>query len=262
MNVKNPFIIALILVVLITFINGIKHRMLYHPDRTHFAVKQDQVQELFLQNRNGNKLCAWYYSAGEGTKIVLFAHGNAGNLTFREEFMNQFRSHNISYLFFDYRGFGKSTGMSTIDSTVTDTIDWYKYIINTLKYKKEDIVAVGESIGSYPAAKLAEKYKLDKLIILYGLNSLSLTIKHMMPIIYPLVYVFVYNDLCVGEVLKQYKGKTLILHSKTDELVNYENATSNAAINTDTVELVVIQGGHNTPIIDWERVTQFIKNLD
>jgi uncharacterized protein len=258
MNFKQPFIIALIIVVLYSIVGGVKHRLLYHPDRKHFSPKPDQVQERFLKNNNGNRLCAWHYPAGEGTKLVLFAHGNAGNLTFRDKFMNEFRSHNLSFLFFDYRGFGKSTGNSTIESTVRDTEDWYKYAIDKLKYKKENIVPIGESIGSYPATRLAEKYNLDKLIVFYGLNSLSLIIRNMVPLIFPLIYVFVFNDLCVGDVLKKYKGHTLLLHSKTDELVQYENAVRNSKAN-EYAKLVEIKGGHNTPVIDWEIVINFIK---
>jgi esterase/lipase len=268
MNIIQPFKIALIFAILITIVNGMKHRLLYHPDRKVFNKKPDQVQEIFIRNRNGNRLCAWYYPAGEGTKLVIFAHGNAGNLTYRETFMNQFRAHSVSFIFFDYRGFGKSTGYSTINSSVTDTEDWYTYAINKLNYKKEDIVSVGESIGSYPAAKLAEKHELDKLVILYGLHSLALTVKHMMPLLYPLIYIFVFNDLHVGDVLKKYKGNTLLLHSKTDELVHYDNALNNLEVKkmTDednntygTTKLVEIQGGHNSPIIDWETVINFIK---
>ena len=258
MNFKNPFIIALIIVILYTIIGGTKHRLLYHPNCKQFNPKPDQVQELFLKNSNGNRLCAWHYFAGEGTKLVLFSNGNAGNLTFRNNFMNEFRSHNISFLFFDYRGFGKSTGNSTIESTVRDTEDWYKYAIDKLKYKKENIVSIGESIGSYPATRLADKYNLDKLVIFYGLNSLSLTVRNMMPLMYPLIYIFVFNDLRVGDVLKNTKGNTLLLHSKTDELVQYENAVRNSEAN-EHVKLVEIKGGHNNPVIDWEIVSNFIK---
>ena len=47
MNFKNPFIIALIIVILYTIIGGTKHRLLYHPNCKQFNPKPDQVQELF-----------------------------------------------------------------------------------------------------------------------------------------------------------------------------------------------------------------------
>jgi alpha/beta superfamily hydrolase len=255
---RQPFIIAIIIVILYTIVAGAKRRMLYYPDTKHFYPKPNQVNELFINNRNGDKLCAWHYPAGEGTKLILFAHGNAGNLTFRDNFMNEFRSHNVSFIFFDYRGFGKSTGHTTIDTTVKDTEDWYNYVVNILKYKKENIVIVGESIGSYPAAKLAAKYNLDKLVILYGLHSLALTMRYMIPIIYPLIYILIFRDLRVGDILKKYKGHTLILHSKTDEIIQYDNAIQNSKMN-DNIKLVEITGGHNTPKIDWEILINFIK---
>ena len=219
---------------------------------------QKPITEIYIKNRKGHKLCAWYYSAGEDTQIVLFSHGNAGNITNRINFMQKLMSHNISFLFFDYRGFGKSKGYSTIESTFHDTEDCYKFLINELHYSHDKIIPMGESIGSYPSSKLAVKYNSHKLIILYGLHSLAMTVKKMMSMMYPLIYIFVYNDLRVGDTLKQYNGEVLILHSKTDEIVNYCNATSNNDVCKNST-LVEINGGHNSPVIDWEIIDQYIK---
>lgn len=259
MELKKPIIIAVVLTIIFTLVNYFKHRLLYHPDKIHFAPKPEHIVEIYIPTRNGGKLCAWYYSAGEDREIVLFAHGNAGNITNRIHLMEKLTAHNISFLFFDYRGFGKSKGHSTIESTFHDMEDCYKFITNELKHSKNKIIPAGESIGSYPATKLAVKYNTDKLIILYGIHSLAMTVKGLMPVLYPIVYPFVYNDLRVGDLLKIYNGHVLILHSKTDEIVKYSNATSNNNIANNST-LIEISGGHNTAIIDWEIIDQFIKS--
>jgi esterase/lipase len=166
----------------------------------------------------------------------------------------------ISVCLFDYRGYGKSTGTTKINTLFYDMEDKYIYLTKTIQNNRT-IVAAGESIGSYPAAKLANKYQLKKLIIFYGLYSLSLTIKHLYPILHPFLKLFVSKDLQVYKELETYNGDTLILHSKEDNIVNYNNAIENSKIKSyGNIKLITITGGHNNAIIDWETVSLFIKS--
>ena len=60
--------------------------------------------------------------------------------------------------------------------------------------------------------------------------------------------------------METYSGDTLILHSKEDKIVDYNNALENSKIKSNgTIKLITINGGHNDSIIDWESVSQFIK---
>lgn len=260
MNIKSPLLLAILFTLIITIGFELKNYILFHPDKKTFYPKPEKVQEFFVQGRKNNKIWCWYYSAGEGSPIVLFSHGNAGNITFRTHIVTQLISRGISFIMFDYRGYGKSTGKTQMSTMFHDIEDVYKYMISTLNYKKDQVVVVGESIGSYPASKLATKYQCRKLIILYGLHSLSLTVKHLYPLLYPFAKLFVSKDLKVYEELKKYNGDTLILHSKEDKIVNYNNALENSKIKTNgNIKLITITGGHNDAVIDWESINQFIK---
>ena len=244
-------------------INILKNRLLFQPDREYFLDKPStEIDDLMLHGREMNILQCWFYSPSKKSdaateKIILFSHGNAGNLTYRQTFIKKCLEHKHAFLIFDYRGFGGSCGFSTIDTIVDDMEDCYKTLLD-MGYKTENIVAMGESIGSFPASKLAAKYQLPKLIILYGLHSLLETVNHLLPTISYFIHFFVQNDLRVDQNLKIYKGNTLLLHSKSDEIVSYNNALLNQKINNDRTKLIDITGGHNTPVINWSDIFLFI----
>ena len=261
MNFKSPLLLAIVITLILVILSESKQYLLFYPDKKYSAKKPDRVQEFFVKGRNQNNICIWHYSEGEGMPIILLAHGNAGNISNRIHIINECMSRGISICIFDYRGYGKSTGRTTTNTLFYDMEDTYKYLVNTLNYNKSQIIIAGESIGSYPAAKLANKYQTNKLIILYGMHSLSLTVKHLYPLVYPFIKVFISKDLRVFKELERYNGNTLILHSKEDNIVDYNNALENSKIKTNGhIKLVTITGGHNNPTIDWETINQFVKS--
>ena len=99
------------------------------------------------------------------------------------------------------------------------------------------------------------------LSVLMQLRSKSTPKKYCLQLLYPFAKLFVSKDLKVYEELKKYNGDTLILHSKEDKIVNYNNALENSKIKTNgNIKLVTITGGHNDPNIDWEAINQFVKS--
>lgn len=260
MNIMNIIIIMLIITVLILkyFTKTIKNRLYYYPNTTYMLDKpNNNIEDIYIDNDNGDTLHGWYYNNKQNDNIILFCHGNAGNLTFRTNVMNNIIQIGYSFLLFDYRGFGKSTGNTFIDTTYDDTTDWFNYLIKTKKINKTKIIPMGESIGCYPAAKLAEKYQLSNLILLAGFHNISDVINNIL--VYPIGYfisLLAKGDLDVGSCLQNYKGNLLILHSKNDNLISYQNAINN---NKYGGHLVEIQGDHNNPIFDWNIINKYIK---
>src|SRR5262249_47787659 len=60
---------------------------------------------------DGTRLNGWYLPHENPAGTVLFAHGNAGNLTQYVGLMRNLHDrHRLSVLVFDYRGYGKSDG--------------------------------------------------------------------------------------------------------------------------------------------------------
>ena len=253
------FIIFIGILISIFFImKFLKNKLYFHPYKNHILPKpSDKIHEKWVEFKNGSKnlkLHAWYYPINE-QPVLLFCHGNAGNISNRSLFMKQMMDCNISFFIFDYQGFGKSNGQTFLESIYSDADACYDYLKNELKIKK--IIPIGESIGSFAAAKLAKERKCEKLILFAGINSISSVVEKLLP--FPLIKWITKGDLDVGKNLKDYNGKTLILHSKNDEIVSYDNALKNLEIcGTDKAKFINIARPHNTLKIDWKHVKEFI----
>ena len=63
-------------------------------------------------------------------KCILFFHGNAGNISFRLNYIEKFTELGFSLLIFDYPGFGLSTGIPNENLCIKTSELFYKYLVN------------------------------------------------------------------------------------------------------------------------------------
>lgn len=249
----------IIFIIFLLIIIGYKllKNKLYYPGsigQNNYKKPNDKIKDLYIPFYWG-KLHAWFYYIPK-KPIIFICHGNAGNISIRSHLLQKIMDKNMSFFIFDYRGYGNSNGFTYMNSTADDALTCYDYLRNDLGIK-EEIVPLGESIGAYPAAKLAHDTKLEKLIILVGINSISTVIKRYK--LNGILKFFTNGDLDITKYLKNRKGKTLILHSKKDEIVSFENAEENHNSAYDSI-LVEIDGTHNNYIFDWKIIFSFIDN--
>jgi uncharacterized protein len=248
-------VVIIKLVISPTLFDYIKSKLYYLPHKQMLS-KPNMVDNVFLTNQNNEKQNGWYYDSNS-SKVILFCHGNAGNISYRKHILNKCIEQNISILMFDYKGFGDSQGETKIESTYDDAVDWMNYLIDVKNYTKNDIIPMGESIGSFPAAKLVAEQKLSKVIIIAGFHSVSDVVNNLFPA--PINYLAQYitdGDLQTGKYLKKFTGDTLIFHSKSDEIISYQNAVMNSSYGG---KLITIYGGHNDHNIDYKTIKEFIQ---
>lgn len=258
---KTYIIIILIIFgyLLLKMLDKLKSSFYYQPDINQYIRIPKEVEDIYITNKNNTKLNGWYYSSqynGKPSKIILYCHGNGGNITVNNNIISEMISNRISFLIFDYRGYGKSEGTSITNSIYEDAKDWLDYLVDKKQINQNDIIPLGHSIGSFPAAKLADIYKLPKVIILSGFHSVSEIVMEILssPFNY-IASIMTQGDLNTGKHLKQYQGKSLILHSQTDDIISYEHAEKNSNYGGILNE---IQGDHNNPIIDWNFIKDFM----
>jgi pimeloyl-ACP methyl ester carboxylesterase len=101
-----------LLVAVVYFMQG---RMLYLadvPGRTLTMTPSDvgmDYEDVSIETADGVTLHGWFI-AGQSSRVLLFFHGNAGNISHRLDSIRQFRELGLSVLIIDYRGYGQSEG--------------------------------------------------------------------------------------------------------------------------------------------------------
>lgn len=182
---------------------------------------------------------------------ILFSHGNAGHLLYRLEKVAVMCRADFNVLIYDYRGFGRSTGSPDVKGAITDGLAALKYLTETLQVPREKIVLYGESLGSGVSAEIMRHSGSDfaGLVLESGFASLGKQANRKFPFIGRHI---LKADLNVIDAVKSFKGPTLVIHSRADEMIPFADSEEvyAASIATDKIHHIIEQAGHNDPV--WE----------
>ena len=220
-------------------------------------------EELFL-DQDKNRVHGWfiqgdYKNSITKNKCIIFFHGNACNIGFRLNYLEKFNEIGFSVLFFDYPGFGLSTGIPNEKSCIDSAECFYNYLINEKNFFYKDIIFYGESIGGSIAASLGNLCNIKHLILQSTFSDIKDIIKNIISF-----DIFMINNIGF-ETLKNLKYrhklnkinkkmKTLIIHSNDDELIDVSHANK---LSEYSDKLYICQGSHSNLNID----SEFIFNL-
>lgn len=220
-------------------------------ERTH-AIKDEVV----LTKPNNNKLYALYRRTNS-PKVILFLHGNAGNIYMRQNVLNLIgNEHNL--LMIDYSGFGKSDGIANLTNIQNDVVFTYRYLLEQ-GFREENIILYGESIGCTFACYLCTIFSPSKIVLQSGPSSINDVVNNMYNGAGNLLGILC-DHLNAYQYLNQKQNpnlKVLILHSRTDEVVPWSCAEKMSKHATNFLE---ITGGHNYSLINYSYVNNFINS--
>ena len=139
------------------FINGKK---LSKSEPYQFA---HTFEEVFIKTPNTNEINALHFKQVQSKRVVLFCHGNYGNLLKWGHRVAYLLAYNYDVLVFDYRSYGKSTGNFNEEAMYADAEAVYDYIKK--QYKEEDIVVYGYSLGGTFATRVASQNNPKELVL-------------------------------------------------------------------------------------------------
>lgn len=151
-------------------------------------------EEIWLNAPEHGRLNAlWFKRGGEISKkgVILFFHGNAGNLARWGHLHYYFARLGYDYFVYDYRGYGKSTGRRNEDLLYADALAAYDSIAKF--YSSGQIVLYGRSLGSTFAAYVAAAREGKRLILetpFYSMKDLFYTYYPFLPRLFSFRYHF------------------------------------------------------------------------
>ena len=128
--------------------------------------------EIHVETKDGLRLTGWYAAPDKsvGWVIVMF-HGNAQNISVRPPKMADFLEQGYGILLAEYRGYGGNPGQPTEKGLYADGRAYLDWLIREKKYKAEDIILFGESLGSAVAVQLGTEYEVKAVILDVPFNN-------------------------------------------------------------------------------------------
>src|SRR5690606_1028401 len=135
-----------------------------------------------LLDVNGETTHGWYVpAAGRSRGVVLFSHGNAGNIADRIESIGLLRGLGFDVFAYDYGGYGRSTDKPGETRIYADARAAWRYLTEERGIAPETILLFGRSLGAAPTCQLATEVTPGAVII----ESAFLSIGAMAGELYP-----------------------------------------------------------------------------
>jgi fermentation-respiration switch protein FrsA (DUF1100 family) len=250
MPINGIYLICLIVLIggcFYFFYPKIESFFVFFPE-THFDCTPNELglsyKEVCLHTEDGKRLHGWFFPSKEQYPVILFCHGNAGNISHRLENIRRLLEQRLQVFIFDYRGYGKSSGRPSEKGLYMDGLAAYDYLINEEKVPPTNVIPFGRSLGAAVAIELCLKRRVKSAIIESAFTSTremakTVALFHMFSFILPPHY----NNLKkIGYVTVP----KLFIHGVEDEIVPFSmGETLFHAAKAPKYFLPVEDAGHN-----------------
>ncbi len=214
------------------FYPHIENSFIFYPDKElefHPADWHLTFEDVHFETEDKTRLHGWFFPQKGNAPVILFCHGNAGNICHRLENVKLLLDQNFQVFIFDYRGYGQSKGRPSEIGIYRDGLAAYDFLISRKNVPADKIILFGRSLGAAVAIEIALKRKVRSLITESAFTSTKGMAKTML-LFMPFSFFLPphYNNL---EKITRINVPKLIIHGEKDEIVPfsmgqklYENA--------------------------------------
>jgi fermentation-respiration switch protein FrsA (DUF1100 family) len=236
-------LIAYLLVLACLYV--FQRQLLYFPDRSrpehgHFA--ELGVREVWLTTKDGLSLLSWYLPPREGRPVILYFHGNGGNIGHRAHPMRRFGDEGYGVLLVGYRGYGGNPGSPSEAGFYADA----QAAVDFLEHEgigTDRLVLYGESLGSGVAVEMAARRPVGALVLESPYTSIAALAQYHYP--YVPASLLIWDRFDAVSQIDALKAPVLILIGGRDIIVppRFSQALYDAAPEPKEVWFAP-EGGH------------------
>ncbi|MCF8131129.1 MAG: alpha/beta hydrolase [Deltaproteobacteria bacterium] len=245
---KSIILIPLVGVIMfIGFYSQIENFFVFHP-QTDFHMIPEQMglpyESINFKAEDGTNLHGWFFPLPGRSPVILFCHGNAGNISHRLGNVQKLLSNGCQVFIYDYRGYGKSTGNPSRKGIYSDGVAAYDYLVKNRNISPDRIFLFGRSLGAAVAMEIAIQRPVKRLILESAFTSTK-GLARTMPL-FTLISPFLpahYNNLKKIEMITV---PILIIHGNRDEIIPFNMGEELFEVAPEPKAFYAIEGaGHN-----------------
>ena len=238
-------------VLLLGFISGcwnwFVESQVFFPDTTIEKTPVDfslPFEDVWFTSSDSVRLNGWLIPASSPNRLLLFCHGNAGNISHRLDNVRLLYSMGISVFIFDYRGYGLSQGSISEKGFYLDSEAAYEVAREWAEKHGAKLVIFGRSLGGIAATHLGATKRCDGLILESTFTNMGAMASAHFPL--PFAETLLKHRLNAAGQIVQVRVPILFFHGDRDKVVPIKLGRKLFEAAPNPKEFVVIPGaGHN-----------------
>ncbi|MGZ6249292.1 MAG: alpha/beta hydrolase [Syntrophales bacterium] len=229
-----------------------QENMIFYPEalppdfQYSFPARFDEV----TLNVDDAAINALHFKADNPKGVIIYFHGNAGNLSGWGEVALDFTRLCYDVLIPDYRGYGKSTGKIRSEAMLhNDAAAAYDHLKG--RYPEDQIIIYGRSIGTGIAVYLAKETRPRMLILespIFNMQDLARYHYPLMPsaLVALILKYPMRTDLWIADV----PCPVYLFHGTEDDIVPYNSSERLFKLSRTESRLISIPGGGHNNLSD------------
>ncbi len=253
-NAWVPCIGALLgIVASVALLWGYQTRFIFEPDRVLHAAPSDfsfPVADIALpvgpEGRAPAFLHGWWIPSPErDAKVILYLHGNYGNVSTSMREVAPLRELKYSIFLIDYRGYGESEGAFPSEQTVYEDAEGaWRYLVQQRGIRPAGIYIFGHSLGGAIAIELALHHpEAGGLIVESSFTSIADMATVRKPFALLPVSFFITQRFDSLHKVDQLKLPVLYVHGTADDIIPFAMAERLFGASGGTKRFMAIEGG-------------------
>jgi hypothetical protein len=145
--------------------------LIFFPDRS-MPDPPPGVEERGITAADGVRLHAWYAPPPADGPVLVWSHGNGGNIGGRGEVLLALAAAEVGVLAYDYRGYGKSSGSPHEAGVYLDAAAAFDSEV-TRGRDPRTLVCFGESLGGAVSIELATRRPCGAVVVVATFTRLA-----------------------------------------------------------------------------------------
>ena len=192
---------------------------------------------------DGHTTHGWFIPVPGSRGVILYSHGNGGNISDRQAGLAIWRQLGFDVLIYDYGGYGNSTGKASEKRCYEDIRACWRWLVEEQKVPPLRIVLFGRSLGGAVTADLAAEVSPGAIILESTFLSAVTLGKEAFPFL-P-VGLLLRHRFETERKLARCTAPILVVHSPDDDIVPYHHGKGLFQLAPEPKTFLEIVGNHN-----------------
>ena len=248
-------------------VRAVEARFAFFPSAGEHATPDDlglTFERATLSTSDGEHLRAWLLPNPAARALVVYFHGNGGNLSVWLPILAGLQRQGFTVAAIDYRGYGASTGRPSERGLYRDVdaaLEWASRLVKP----GLPVLYWGRSLGTTMAAYAATKRRPGGLVLEAGFPDVRTLMRATPPL--GVLSLFSSYRFPTAEYAGRAGCPVLVMHGDADGVVPFSNGRELYARLPEPKRFAVIAGGdHNDlsppdPRSYWSVVHEFVASL-